>query len=160
MHPREALARYRHELSSQPKNVSLRVGYGNVLKSLGYLVEAEAEFRNAAEIAPDNVEIWVGLAQVTGALGNLAEAMRQWQRVADLAARTPMPSDQRRSLLQAAQESQEELRQGRAPEYSPLDSAEVTRSQPSRPAGAKVGRNDPCPCGSGKKYKHCHGHKS
>jgi len=27
------------------------------------------------------------------------------------------------------------------------------------PAGAvpKVGRNEPCPCGSGKKYKHCHG---
>ncbi|HTP48664.1 MAG TPA: preprotein translocase subunit SecA [Casimicrobiaceae bacterium] len=24
-------------------------------------------------------------------------------------------------------------------------------------AGQKVGRNDPCPCGSGKKYKHCHG---
>jgi preprotein translocase subunit SecA len=23
--------------------------------------------------------------------------------------------------------------------------------------GAKVGRNDPCPCGSGKKYKQCHG---
>jgi SWIM/SEC-C metal-binding protein len=23
----------------------------------------------------------------------------------------------------------------------------------------KVGRNDPCPCGSGKKYKHCHGAK-
>ncbi len=23
----------------------------------------------------------------------------------------------------------------------------------------KVGRNDPCPCGSGKKYKHCHGRK-
>ncbi|MEQ1796234.1 MAG: SEC-C metal-binding domain-containing protein [Nitrospira sp.] len=21
----------------------------------------------------------------------------------------------------------------------------------------KVGRNDPCPCGSGKKYKKCHG---
>ncbi|HKW79682.1 MAG TPA: preprotein translocase subunit SecA, partial [Casimicrobiaceae bacterium] len=24
-------------------------------------------------------------------------------------------------------------------------------------AGQKVGRNDPCPCGSGKKFKHCHG---
>jgi uncharacterized protein YecA (UPF0149 family) len=24
-------------------------------------------------------------------------------------------------------------------------------------AGEKVGRNDPCPCGSGKKYKKCHG---
>ena len=31
------------------------------------------------------------------------------------------------------------------------DSVTVVRSQP------KVGRNDPCPCGSGKKYKYCHG---
>lgn len=31
------------------------------------------------------------------------------------------------------------------------DTATVVRSMP------KVGRNDPCPCGSGKKYKHCHG---
>jgi preprotein translocase subunit SecA len=23
--------------------------------------------------------------------------------------------------------------------------------------GRKVGRNDPCPCGSGAKYKNCHG---
>ncbi|MDH3941521.1 MAG: SEC-C metal-binding domain-containing protein, partial [Xanthomonadales bacterium] len=23
--------------------------------------------------------------------------------------------------------------------------------------GRKVGRNEPCPCGSGNKYKHCHG---
>jgi preprotein translocase subunit SecA len=33
-----------------------------------------------------------------------------------------------------------------------------TRSEPAqRLTGAKVGRNDPCPCGSGKKYKKCHG---
>jgi len=30
------------------------------------------------------------------------------------------------------------------------------KKQPVR-VGKKVGRNDPCPCGSGKKYKHCHG---
>jgi preprotein translocase subunit SecA len=29
--------------------------------------------------------------------------------------------------------------------------------QPVQRATPKVGRNDPCPCGSGKKYKHCHG---
>lgn len=29
--------------------------------------------------------------------------------------------------------------------------------QPSVRDGIKVGRNDPCPCGSGKKYKQCHG---
>ena len=28
---------------------------------------------------------------------------------------------------------------------------------PQKRQQAKVGRNDPCPCGSGKKYKKCHG---
>jgi preprotein translocase subunit SecA len=30
-------------------------------------------------------------------------------------------------------------------------------SQPIRNFGKRVGRNEPCPCGSGKKFKHCHG---
>jgi preprotein translocase subunit SecA len=34
--------------------------------------------------------------------------------------------------------------------------AVAERPQPVR-VGQKVGRNDPCPCGSGRKYKHCHG---
>ncbi|MFA4923805.1 MAG: SEC-C metal-binding domain-containing protein, partial [Ignavibacteriaceae bacterium] len=33
---------------------------------------------------------------------------------------------------------------------------QVGKSQPIR-VEERVGRNDPCPCGSGKKYKHCHG---
>lgn len=37
---------------------------------------------------------------------------------------------------------------------APLPVSQVTRDEP------KVGRNDPCPCGSGKKYKHCHGQLS
>ncbi|MDR0550303.1 MAG: preprotein translocase subunit SecA [Deltaproteobacteria bacterium] len=32
-----------------------------------------------------------------------------------------------------------------------------TKPQPERRLKAKIGRNDPCPCGSGKKYKRCHG---
>lgn len=31
---------------------------------------------------------------------------------------------------------------------------------PALPEYGKVGRNARCPCGSGKKYKHCHGHHS
>jgi preprotein translocase subunit SecA len=34
--------------------------------------------------------------------------------------------------------------------------AQAEAPKPVR-AGAKIGRNDPCPCGSGKKYKKCHG---
>ncbi len=36
-------------------------------------------------------------------------------------------------------------------------SAEQEPSAPFVREGAKVGRNDPCPCGSGKKFKQCHG---
>ena len=34
---------------------------------------------------------------------------------------------------------------------------EPAKPQPFVRQGQKVGRNDPCPCGSGKKYKQCHG---
>ncbi len=37
---------------------------------------------------------------------------------------------------------------------------DVPAQQPFVREGRKVGRNEPCPCGSGKKYKHCHGRLS
>jgi preprotein translocase subunit SecA len=40
------------------------------------------------------------------------------------------------------------------------DVATANRTQPFVRPGQKVGRNDPCPCGSGKKYKVCHGRLS
>jgi preprotein translocase subunit SecA len=43
----------------------------------------------------------------------------------------------------------EEARMAGSGEYQPV--------QQVKRASAKVGRNDPCPCGSGKKYKKCHG---
>jgi len=39
---------------------------------------------------------------------------------------------------------------------SPLESPKVMKSSP-QVSSPKVGRNDPCPCGSGKKFKKCHG---
>jgi hypothetical protein len=43
---------------------------------------------------------------------------------------------------------------GKKPVFS-AESEEVDDDEPAAPA--KVGRNDPCPCGSGKKYKKCCG---
>ena len=42
-----------------------------------------------------------------------------------------------------------------APREAAIDQR-AGKAQPVK-VGEKVGRNDPCPCGSGKKYKHCHG---
>ncbi|HGG58392.1 MAG TPA: preprotein translocase subunit SecA [Gammaproteobacteria bacterium] len=42
-------------------------------------------------------------------------------------------------------------------EPEPTDAGEPEAQEPFIREGRKVGRNEPCPCGSGKKYKHCHG---
>jgi preprotein translocase subunit SecA len=42
-----------------------------------------------------------------------------------------------------------------APEQAPLPASQNVT--PFERAVPKVGRNEPCPCGSGKKFKHCHG---
>jgi preprotein translocase subunit SecA len=42
------------------------------------------------------------------------------------------------------------------PGVRPVSAAEPAVA-PFVRADRKVGRNEPCPCGSGKKYKHCHG---
>jgi hypothetical protein len=45
-----------------------------------------------------------------------------------------------------------EMRYGRG---ATVGGEQPERIQPVK-SGAKLGRNDPCWCGSGKKYKHCH----
>ena len=46
---------------------------------------------------------------------------------------------------------------GFSPTFDSGDNAEVPVQQTVRREGPKIGRNDPCPCGSGKKYKKCCG---
>jgi uncharacterized protein len=48
------------------------------------------------------------------------------------------------------------LRQDRAP--SEVMRLYAAKDQEWQALLARTGRNDPCPCGSGKKFKHCHGH--
>ena len=73
--------------------------------------------------------------------------------------------EERQRNAQALERKQQENAAGEgapAPddaEGEPQGSAEPQQKQSVtvRRAYPKVGRNDPCPCGSGKKYKDCHG---
>ena len=69
-----------------------------------------------------------------------------------------LPSAERLAELRAGEEARRAAQQRRLHEQhggSPAD-APVTPQTVVR-EGPKVGRNDPCPCGSGKKFKKCHG---
>ena len=66
----------------------------------------------------------------------------------------------RRLFLVQLRPTQEIRRQKVAKETSASGTPEATvKKQPVRTQGKKVGPNDPCPCGSGKKYKKCCMHK-
>lgn len=59
---------------------------------------------------------------------------------------------------QEAMEREAQQRMAAAKQTHGDESDEAVKKQPVKNAG-KVGRNDPCPCGSGKKYKNCCGRK-
>jgi len=73
--------------------------------------------------------------------------------VASAAARAEEVPQRLPDFARALERKQE--RQQRDLQYQ-TGPAQAEAPKPVR-AGAKVGRNDPCPCGSGKKYKKCHG---
>ncbi len=65
-------------------------------------------------------------------------------------------------MMQAAQAIEERAEQISNVTYSAPDETGEAQTMPANPGGkpasfGPVGRNEPCPCGSGKKYKHCHG---
>ena len=68
-----------------------------------------------------------------------------------------LPEQQRPSEIQF---QHEEFKGFGGDEPAPEDAARRGAPEPAQPfvrPERKVGRNEPCPCGSGKKYKHCHG---
>lgn len=61
------------------------------------------------------------------------------------------------SFAKTLRQAEPQLRaMGANVDYSSIDNF-ATVGQFGERRVVKVGRNDPCPCGSGKKYKHCHG---
>ncbi|WP_150539995.1 preprotein translocase subunit SecA [Actinobacillus vicugnae] len=65
--------------------------------------------------------------------------------------------------IEEAQRQQEAMTQAEAEQYQPQaeqQSQTVEQLSEEQLANLNISRNDLCPCGSGKKYKHCHGSKA
>ena len=63
--------------------------------------------------------------------------------------------EQRRQSVEV--EYQHDQAEGLASEEATAEDEHPSHQKPITRDGKKVGRNDPCPCGSGKKFKQCHG---
>jgi preprotein translocase subunit SecA len=78
-------------------------------------------------------------------------------RVQAAEARQAAPIDRAVSTIHAEAGQFGSAGQESGTKRSPMADASRPEAATVVRTGEKVGRNDPCPCGSGKKYKHCHG---
>jgi preprotein translocase subunit SecA len=143
--------RYRPEMKSMERGLLL-----NLLDSSwkNHLLQMEV-LRSAMNL------VWVG--QIDAKTEYKREGMNEfktmWKGINDKMAETIF-------RMEETVEFQESLWQISAVRHdaAPRDVAEMSTNaggeakkiEPIRNRGEKVGRNDPCPCGSGKKYKNCH----
>ncbi len=65
--------------------------------------------------------------------------------------------EESQKIEQARRESEEKMRLSMSTGLANNDAQDADVDSGSQESMTKVGRNEPCPCGSGKKYKHCHG---
>jgi len=125
---------------------------GTPIESAEQLAHAQAHVQTLAandaqaqlELPPGNATNALPPPQHTNAPG-----ARQAAPISNRAPSTTIDALER----EFQKKKQRELEQARAVGSS---SAETNGAAPRR-TGEKVGRNDECPCGSGKKYKKCHG---
>jgi preprotein translocase subunit SecA len=91
-----------------------------------------------------------------GVRDRVTEAVFRMEEMGDEQAQAAMWAGQKESHAAAISALQAKQAQESEAEQQTNNQGETKKVDPIRNIGAKVGRNDPCPCGSGKKYKNCH----
>lgn len=145
----ETLKEYDSKLQKTPRDPALMIGYANLLKKMRRRDEAADWYAKAVAREPSAVEALFELGIHHRDLNEKDVAMQYFEevRVRLGSARFyrtgnpdmfPMALAQEMAALKGVVLEEPVIRQGQEP----------------RPS-YKVGRNDPCPCGSGKKFKKC-----
>jgi preprotein translocase subunit SecA len=127
---------------------------GTPIESAEQLANAQAQVAAAAQTQQELVAGNITNALPTGAppQHTNAPAARQQPIPAPVSNRAPSTTIDALER-EFHKKKQRELEQARSVSSASAD----TNGAAPRRAGEKVGRNDLCPCGSGKKYKKCHG---
>jgi len=112
-----------------PEDVWVRIKIGDAHRALGEMEMAERSYHHALKQAVEDYDRDGALERLIPMLENLGR------------------EDEARAL-EAAEESRRVVKSAGPADETPAE---------ARPVSPKIGRNDPCPCGSGKKFKKCHG---
>ncbi|MEO6829664.1 MAG: SEC-C metal-binding domain-containing protein, partial [Acidobacteriaceae bacterium] len=92
----------------------------------------------------------MGSGSANGASGNGSAA-------GGVAATIPVPTRAASTTIDSLEEEFQRRKRRELQQARMAGSSDSAGETVQRRTGDKVGRNDPCPCGSGKKFKKCHG---
>ena len=95
--------------------------------------------------------------EVTGILAKVQVAEEEDAQAIDEQRQAPQEMNFEHADVQVSVAEQPQAQPIENLEQAAQAAQEEEAEQPFIREGQKVGRNDPCPCGSGKKYKQCHG---
>jgi tetratricopeptide (TPR) repeat protein len=148
----EILTYYKEEIRKSPNDPALRIGYGNVLMKAGSETEAILHYQEALRLDPLAVEAYYSLGEYEGDKGNLSRAYEYFKKAYDYIHtgyyyRTKEPDQLKEAILFNLEHFERILGKERKETPGPASQGIIKKD--------KIGRNDPCPCGSGKKYKRC-----
>lgn len=143
---------YKEEIKKSPNDPALRIGYGNVLMKTGREMEAVLHYKEALRLDPLAVEAYCSLGEYEGDKGNPSRAYEYFKKASDHLHtghyyRIKEPDQLKEAIVFNLEHFEGILGKEREKIPGPA-SQEIIKKD-------KVGRNDPCPCGSGKKYKRC-----
>jgi preprotein translocase subunit SecA len=139
------------------EGIGLR-GYAQRDPLVEYKKESFEMFRELTNRIDEEVLKWIFLYQPVPVSDEAAAAESETQEAARRRAASATPFGRQRPaprnlILNDPSERASAFAQAERPEAKGgLGEVATVRRE-----GRKVGRNDPCPCGSGKKYKKCHG---
>jgi hypothetical protein len=148
----EALPIIRRAFEQGQIDEMVRGGWGDVLEDLGIEPEVAdplvAASRRRFEERQDRLFPREQVAQLREALARLSGGTDPFAALSAGIADTPAQGQARQQIPPRPAES--------ARAQPAAGTHKSSKSQSSIRAQPKIGRNDPCWCGSGRKYKHCH----
>lgn len=150
---KEAIPYYEKKLEKDPKNITYILGYANTLRNAKRTEDAIPFYETAIEYDPMAVEAYASLAQIADIRGDLNKAYHYYERASEIINtgnyyKVSMDLD---DFKEAVLDHFMGISKRLGKEIPPLPK----KGTKTVVKGQKVGRNAPCPCGSGKKYKKC-----
>lgn len=147
----EILPWYENKLKEEPRNIANMIAYANVLRNQKRTEDAISVFKEALKLDPLAIEAHAAIATVEASKGDLKSSYDRFSMMSEILHSGNYYKVGPRDIDQFKETVLNNLVDvGKALGVKPTFYQEKAAS-----SSAKTGRNDPCPCGSGKKFKKC-----